>query len=131
MEEAIVQRDMDYVRALLLDIEGKERPGLKDLLPVDAGNAEYAKLAGHLRMLIDEAGFVSGIPAHINAGKNWLDLRLTWQGHDFLDSVRDPETWSKTKKGAAAAGGFTVDLLKDLAMGLIKKQIEEYTGVKL
>ena len=29
-----------------------------------------------------------------------------------------------------AAGGFTVDLLKDLAKGLIKKQIEERTGVK-
>jgi hypothetical protein len=39
--------------------------------------------------------------------------------------------WTKTKKGAVAAGGFTVDLLKDLAKGFIKKQIEERTGVKL
>lgn len=30
-----------------------------------------------------------------------------------------------------AAGGFTVDLLKDLAKGFIKKQIEGLTGVKL
>nr|WP_238482036.1 DUF2513 domain-containing protein [Pinisolibacter aquiterrae] len=122
---------MDYVRELLLDIEGKERPGLKDLLPVNAGNAEYLKLAEHLRMLVDEAGFVSGIPAHNLAGKNWLDLRLTWQGHDFLNSVRDPETWVKTKKGALAAGGWTVDILKDLAKGFIKKQLEEHTGIKL
>lgn len=57
--------------------------------------------------------------------------RLSWQGHDFLDSVRDPKIWEKTKKGAEAAGGFTVDLLKDLAKGFIKKQVEEYTGVKI
>lgn len=56
---------------------------------------------------------------------------LTWAGHDFIDSVRDPETWAKTKKTAAGAGGFTVDLLKDLAKGLIKKKIEEHTGIKL
>jgi hypothetical protein len=30
----------------------------------------------------------------------------------------------ETKKGAEAAGGFTVDLLKDLAKGFLKKQID-------
>jgi len=57
--------------------------------------------------------------------------RLSWAGHDFVDSVRSPEVWAKTKKGAEAAGGFTVDLLKDLAKGFIKKQIEDLTGVKI
>ena len=57
--------------------------------------------------------------------------RLSWAGHDFVDSVRSAEVWAKTKKGAEAAGGFTVDLLKDLAKGFIKRQVEELTGVKL
>ena len=56
---------------------------------------------------------------------------LTPAGHDFLDFVRDPETWSRTKKAAAGAGGFTLDLLSDLAKGFIRKQIEDRTGVKL
>jgi hypothetical protein len=30
-----------------------------------------------------------------------------------------------------AAGGFTVDLLEDLTRSFVKKQIEEYTGVKV
>ncbi|MDQ6867300.1 MAG: DUF2513 domain-containing protein [Pseudomonadota bacterium] len=42
--------------------------------------------------------------------------------HDFLDSIRDPDLWNKTKKGAKAAGGFTMDLLADLAKGLIKRR---------
>ncbi|MFG1375448.1 DUF2513 domain-containing protein [Xanthobacter autotrophicus] len=92
---------------------------------------EYDKLAEHLVMLIDEARFVSGIAAPTMMGKDWLDLRLTWQGHDFIDSVRDPKVWENTKNGATAAGGFTVDLLRDLAKGFIKKQIEEYTGIQI
>ena len=127
-----MKRDMDLVRELLLKIEGlKERGGFKDVLP-DSINAEgIQKFAEHLHMLIDEAGLVSGRSAHTVLGKNWLNLRLTWSGHDFLDSIRDPKIWDKTKQGAEAAGGFTLDLLKDLAKGLVKKQIEDYTGVKL
>jgi hypothetical protein len=52
-------------------------------------------------------------------------------GYDFLDSMRNPEIWAETKKGAEEAGGFTFDLIRDLAKGLVKKQIEELTGVKL
>lgn len=126
-----MKRDMDFVRSLLLKIEELERPGLKQLLPDRADKSDYNKLVEHLVMLTEEAGFVAGIPAHTLAGKDWIDLRITWQGHDFLDSVRDPKIWEKTKQGAEAAGGFTVDLLKDLAKGFIKKQVEELTGVQL
>ena len=52
-------------------------------------------------------------------------------GHDFLDAVRDPEIWVRTRKGAEHVKGFTLDLLKDLAKGFLKKQLEEYTGVRL
>jgi hypothetical protein len=57
--------------------------------------------------------------------------RLSWEGHDFLDAVRDPEIWHKTKQGAEATGAFTFELVKDLAKGLIKTQIEKHTGVKI
>jgi hypothetical protein len=36
----------------------------------------------------------------------------------------------RDEKKSRSCGG-TVDLLRDLAKGLIKKQVEEYTGVKL
>lgn len=80
-------------------------------------------------MLINKAGLID--EGGIRPAEGIGFRSLTWEGHDFLDSVRSPEVWAKTKKGAEAAGGFTVDLLKDLAKGFVKKQIEEYTGVKL
>ena len=57
--------------------------------------------------------------------------QLTWSGHDFVDAVRDDEIWGKTRQGAKAAGGFSVDLLKDLAKGFIRKKIAEHTGVEI
>ena len=56
---------------------------------------------------------------------------LTWEGYDFLDSVRDPEIWRKTKETANKAGGFTIDILGGIAKGLIKTQVEKYIGVEL
>jgi hypothetical protein len=35
---------------------------------------------------------------------------LTWQGHDFLDSVRDPEIWEKDKKRGKRGQGIYVRL---------------------
>lgn len=28
-------------------------------------------------------------------GPDWLDLQLTWQGHDFLNTLRDPTVWER------------------------------------
>lgn len=64
-------------------------------------------------------------------GGGWFVNGVTWSGHDFIDSIRDPDVWDRTKAGASKAGRFTVELLKDLAKGFIKKQIEDRTGISL
>jgi hypothetical protein len=56
---------------------------------------------------------------------------LTWAEHDYIDAVRDPDIWRKGKQGAEAAGGFTIDILRDLAKGFIKTQIKRHRGVDL
>jgi hypothetical protein len=129
-----MKRDMDLIRELLLKLEAlpMRRGGIVSIAPdaeeiavpgYDIGRIDY-----HLSQL-RAAGFIDEGAVRPMTG---ISFRcLTPAGHGFLDSVRDPEIWAKTKKGAEAAKGFTVDLLKDLAKGFVKKQIEEYTGVKL
>lgn len=130
-----MKRDMDLVRSLLLEIEdgkewfetmsdataaalGTEGSGLSQ---EDADRLEY-----HLTLLED-----AGLAEFTKTGEGWIPERLTWKGHDFADSVRDDEIWQKTKAGAEAAKGFTVDLLGALAKGFIKKQIEDRTGITI
>jgi hypothetical protein len=120
---------MDLIRDLLLKIEeAPRRVSWKDIVPED--NAEAERVLEHLK-LIEEAGLIKSTPVHLKGLRLPENIELEWAGHDFLDSVRDPKIWDKTKKGVEGAGGFTLDLVKDLAKGLVKKQIEEYTGVKL
>lgn len=129
-----MRRDMDLIRDLILNLEAMQRkPGILEELSPGEGEMivegySSDEIAYHLNLIM-EAGF---LVTHGRMGSgNILFERLAWTGHDFVDSVRSPEVWAKTKKGAEAAGGFTVDLLKDLAKGFITKQIEEYTGVKI
>jgi Hypothetical protein (DUF2513) len=63
---------------------------MADFLPKDAPD-EGAKKLDIL---------VTALPAHMY-GKNWVDLNLTWQGHEFLETVRDPDVWERTKEGAS------------------------------
>ncbi len=145
-----MKRDMDLVRELLLALENASAAvDLTADFGQDAKNlgveGDPAIIRHHFDILEDAelikvSGMYDGQPAFMKGqllqdamlrGSVIRSVRLTWQGHEFLDAVRDPEIWRKTKGGAAEAKGFTFDLLRDLAKGLIKKQIEEYTGVEL
>ena len=125
-----MKRDMDLIRTILLKLDADpEVDGAHSRAAINLGIADYKseEVNYHAAMLI-EAGYLAGNTKRMDVV---LVSKLTWQGHDFLDSIRDPKIWVRTKAGAEGAGGFTVDLLKDLAKGLVRKQIEEYTGVKL
>jgi hypothetical protein len=46
-----------------------------------------------------------------------LPFRLTWEGHEFLDNVKDQPRWVKIKSLLADKGGnFSFDLVKKLAI---------------
>ncbi|HEV2512451.1 DUF2513 domain-containing protein [Bosea sp. (in: a-proteobacteria)] len=131
-----MKRNMDLVREILLSFENVEAARVsKKSIVVDGYKKE--EIDFHIELLV-EAGLLNHHIAkpETTSGRPFLmrfdmGIRPTMIGYDFADSVRDPEVWSKTKKGAERAGGFTIDLLKDLAKGLIKKKIEEHTGIQI
>lgn len=124
-----MKRDMDLIRQILLEVESRNDLALK---PVRIDGIDEINLNREVERLYD-SGYLEGIAdnQYQSQYKRIAVKDLSMKGHDFLDLIRDPDVWNKTKKGAEAAGGFTLDLLKDLAKGLIKKKIEDHTGVKL
>jgi Hypothetical protein (DUF2513) len=124
-----MKRDMDLVRNILLEIESKDK-GDGRWIEISIPEVDNKILHEHL-FLIFKSGLIEGNDGTTMSSREFLPKRLTWTGHDFLDSVRDPEIWQKTKDGAKAAGGFTIELLADLAKGLIKTQIKKITGVEV
>jgi hypothetical protein len=126
-----MKRDWDLLRELLLKIEAAKQPSFEELMGSGNSNSELDSAAYQMRMLIDDAMYVRGVDANYMGGHNWLNLELTWQRHEFLDNVRDPEIWSKTKAGAKKAGNLSVDVLGALAKGFIKEKIKKHTGVEI
>jgi hypothetical protein len=125
---------MDLIRELLLKIEslhiepGGTTSALRSSDPkLKVGSYTSDQVDYHLELLID-AGLVDG---SCSVDRFFHIAKLTWSGHDLLDSIRDPEIWRQTKEAANKAGGFTVELLGDLAKGFIKTQLKKYTGVEL
>jgi hypothetical protein len=52
-------------------------------------------------------------------------------GHEFLDLVRNPEVWRRTKAGATKAGGTGVEFLWELAKAYGRQVLKERTGIDL
>jgi hypothetical protein len=128
-----MKRDMEYVRTLLIEIEAAPAPirQSSELLRESASEEEKLRLFYHLGMLIDETGSVSGIAAHTMQSRNWINLQLTWQGHEFIETVRDPEVWVRTKEGAKKAGNFGLEFVIEIAKAYGKHIAKERLGIDL
>ncbi|MBA2400767.1 MAG: DUF2513 domain-containing protein [Bradyrhizobium sp.] len=127
-----MKRDMDVIRSLLMRLEAMNsnphrvlliRGGEPELC-VDGASLDTVKY--HLALL-RERGLIEPQEGGTLDGGIYF-RRLTWEGHDFVDAVRDEDIWHKTRHGALSAGSWTFDLVKELAKGFIKKQIEQRTG---
>ena len=110
-----MKRDMDLVRELLLKLESYPLPpGAMAILDghepdMAVEGCSGAEVTYHLDLL-REAGLIESPGSQPMDGVTFR--RLSWAGHDFLDSVRNPEVWRKTKKGAEAAGDSRLTCLQ-------------------
>ena len=119
-----MKRDMDLVREVMLAIERDEAMDGSGWYqfndPKDLGleDCSYEQL-GHILRLIDQAGFVKASPDR----RMPLISGLTWHGHEFLDTVRDPGIWRSTKAQASKVAGVGVELLWEIAKAEAKKAL--------
>ena len=125
-----MKRDMDIIRNILLIMSNA--PGKLKSEDIVLGNPDADAKAVHYNInQAHQGGLITGDVVHSMSGDAWYNLELAWKGNEFLDVVQDDDVWAETKKGMQKVKGFTFDLAKDMAKGLIKKQIEELTGVKI
>lgn len=74
---------------------------------------------------MDDLGLVS-----LDTRHHWY--RMTASGHDYLDAIRDEGIWKRTTAAVTETGGSaSVEILKALATGFLKKKISRHTGIEL
>ncbi len=93
-----MKRDMQLIRAILLDVERKAdgRTFVEVHYPEVAPDVVHY----HIRLL-QEAGLVEAVLTRQMAQVG----RLTWEGHEFLDNIRNDAVWRATLKRVAERGG--------------------------
>jgi DNA-binding PadR family transcriptional regulator len=111
----VMRRDDDLARQILLEIEEMPDPiyefGLLYGVP-----PEYRVRYYHLRLLAD-AGFLE------ESGQNGGMWRITNAGHDFLNLIRRPEAWERAKTAARGLSGFSLGILRDIALGYARQEL--------
>ena len=122
-----MKRDKDLLRELLFEFESSDEWQIR--VPKFSGEPDERRARQyHIQLLCDEGYLVSFTGGIAEAGV----FRMTAQGHDFLDAVRDEGIWSKTRDAVRDTGGnATVEIVKALAMGFLKKKISQHTGIEL
>ena len=112
---------MEIVREILLDGE-----------KIDPASGEYHALElegrdGHVvyehAVLLEEEGYIVASFAMGNPPQVVIQ-RLTWVGHDLLDSIHDDSIWSAVKRRLAAVGGAaSVEVVKAVAVDTMRTQL--------
>lgn len=114
-----MKRDLRLVRLLLLAIETNREVSHKT--PIDHYSAE--EVGQHLHLMAS-AGLIEIPPRTSDRFALRGEVRLTWEGADFLDACRSTKVWEDTLSRAAKVGSFTFDLLKQIMIRVIAEQLK-------
>ena len=114
-----MQRDMDLIRKLLLEIE---HMGLRPIYNprIDGFSKELNDY--NLYLLINH-GLVEGNGNRFQGGDFFLAVfGLTMDGHDFLDAVRAKSVWERTKRFVQEGGlqSAPLTVIKEIAVQTMK-----------
>ncbi|BAQ25023.1 DUF2513 domain-containing protein [Streptococcus troglodytae] len=119
----------EVARDILLDVEGLHQyPDPFTFSTPEKFNRakkyDIDTIAYHCNLL-KEAGFLKYDPIY---GNNELQMvfinGLTYDGHQFLDSIRSPKVWRETKTRAEKLGAFTINIISNIASSVISDMIK-------
>jgi hypothetical protein len=120
--------DKDLVREILLAIEAYDEP--EGLIELHIDDRSPEEISYHVRLL-DEAGLLAALNTGGLDHFRWQPLRLTYQGHEFLDTVRDGEVWRLTKVGVEKAGGASLAMMLEIGKAFGKQVLKDRLGIEL
>jgi Hypothetical protein (DUF2513) len=113
-----MQRDMDLIRDLLLRVEAEPLCDGRHFVDIVAPGRSVEEVDYHLKLLV-KAGYLEGT-------RTWTSTSissLTWDGHEFLDNIKDSGIWSKTKERAKEIPGVALKVVAEIAMSEVRKRL--------
>ncbi|SWD52076.1 Uncharacterised protein [Klebsiella pneumoniae] len=137
MVGASVKIDHEYLKGLLVAFEESDSP-VTNIRELKEKGFDYNvdQFVFHMRLLDDrglisqpDGGFGFGLQVSVDGFYSWavIPIRLTAEGHDFLEAIRNKEVWSMLKTGFKDASiGTLVTVSKELFNRALAKQLDKY-----
>ncbi|WP_353106222.1 DUF2513 domain-containing protein [Acetoanaerobium noterae] len=121
-----MKRNLDLIRHILLTIEESEKPRLTGI-DFENENFDSKQISYHIQLLIDSSYIEASSFSSIGQGfPDFIVRRITNQGHDFIDSIRDNNVFVETKNNLLKVGGSaSFEIVKSVAT----KVLEHYLGI--
>ena len=114
-----MRRDMDLIRRIMLELEEQDNAPLRVAI---AGYPEET-VESHLEMLVD-GGLIEGNVVRSGTSGSVLVVnveRVTWQGHEFIDSARSDTVWNQAKSIVAEkSGSVSLQVMKEVLVQVTK-----------
>jgi hypothetical protein len=113
---------MELVRNILLAIE-KSELGPREWKDIEFDDVEQEMVSYHIQLL-SNARLIDATNLSSMDGYEWKAISLTWNGHEFLDSIRNDAVWKKIKEKLnqevsslplAVIAGVGIELTKEYA----------------
>lgn len=119
-----MKRDMDLIRDILIRTEEAEAP--LNASDIESEEYTYQEVCYHID-LMRAHGLLDAEIEH-DYSREYADCEingLTWDGFDYLEAIRDPKIWNKTKETVhRIVGSTTMEVIKDTAVMVARKLIE-------
>ncbi|HEX9061474.1 MAG TPA: DUF2513 domain-containing protein [Clostridia bacterium] len=114
-------RNMDLIRLILLEIEKSE----SIIKPIDLCIEEYSNdEITYQIMLLHEAGLIEAVNLSHLTAVCWKPQRLTWEGHEYLNIIRDDMIWNRTKKEIVDNGlPMDTEIIKQISSSLVRETV--------
>lgn len=120
-----MKRDIDFIRELLLKAEEISGEGAKPVSQIDLSTDDEDKIGYHLHLLKEEGLLEAGVSeTTMGTYIPGAIIGLTWQGHEFLENIRNDSIWSKVKDTAKEkVGSASIKILVSLAEKYVKGEL--------
>lgn len=128
--------NMDCVRDILLVCEAAQLDSVLDFNEISAltDNNWDATEIQYCCMRMYEGNLINVIcrnDNHLYAPVIFAVLSLTWQGHQFLESIRDKKRWEKVKGILGGIRNYSLSAISSTAEGITSAAINAYfSGLK-
>ncbi|PCJ75787.1 MAG: hypothetical protein COA53_04820 [Rhodobacteraceae bacterium] len=118
-----MKRDLDRIRGLLIEIEESDnsRFRVKDgQLSGESKGSPWSDFDLHHISLMWEAKLIREARMLGEFPETGEFFTISWDGYEYLDSVRDDGIWAKTKEKLLLVGGSaSLDVTKSVAISMI------------